>query len=175
MILKDLLNSLTNNDIIARLHTLYYNDEPDYDFTGYCHVLTTLRALEPIPSDFSIVAEIAEDDDDGEYYSWVHIYGTIDGSSEHWALEFRPWNEWLGSIISNRSFNYTPVDVMTYCLWEMTFMGYEEEKIQGTWNEILDAKKDVEEHGVENTCKLLEESADEMEAIDVDDRALWMM
>ncbi len=155
MILKELLNSLTDQDIIARLHTLYYNDEPDYDLTGYRHVLATLRAIEPTSSDITIIVQEYHEDWGKGPETSICVDG-IDSAGERWAIEFRPWSEWLGSEVDDMSlYGFGELDFMAHCLWEMTFMGYKEEKIQETWNEILNAKKDVEENGVENTCKLL--------------------
>lgn len=37
----------------------------------------------------------------------------------------------------------SPLDIICHCLWEMTFIGYEQDEIQTQWQEILQAKDEI--------------------------------
>ena len=49
-----------------------------------------------------------------------------------YALEYTPWGEWLNFIISEETLSrYSELEIIAYCLFEMTWSGYDEEIIQG--------------------------------------------
>jgi hypothetical protein len=49
-----------------------------------------------------------------------------------YALEFQPWQEWLGMTIEPETLlKFSPEEIIACSLWEMTFIGFEESKIQG--------------------------------------------
>jgi hypothetical protein len=52
--------------------------------------------------------------------------------SPSYALEYTPWGEWLNFIISEETLSqYSELEIITYCMFEMTWSGYDEEIIQG--------------------------------------------
>lgn len=59
------------------------------------------------------------------------------------ALEFVPWREWLGMTIPRKLLSdFNEPEIIAHCLYEMTFHGFDEKKIQAEFAEI---KKSAEE------------------------------
>lgn len=60
-----------------------------------------------------------------------------------YALDFTPWEEWLGMDIDKESLQAFPeTEIISHCLYEMTFYGFTQKKIQKEWKKI---EKSVEE------------------------------
>lgn len=80
-------------------------------------------------------------------------------SSEEWlnsevsyALEFNSWSKWLNmEVDSNTANNITlmKADIVAHCLWEMTFISYDEDEIQdnleGLKNQVEEIKNMTDE------------------------------
>lgn len=165
---------LVNFDDVSKSLKKHYKDE---NTDGYEGVLCRLLDMEPSnPTDnMRIVIEWTEpdkrfDDDDEEGY-W-HVDGKcgklfkneeplehLEGYDEEflnsevgYALDFTPWNEWLGmeiDIISYDMLEYQ--DVCAFILWEMTFHGFSEEPIQKIRDELLNTVEDIKSGKSEGT------------------------
>lgn len=65
------------------------------------------------------------------------------GLTESLALEFTPWDEWLGMNIDQSSLNdFSSYEIICHCLHEMTFMGFDQEEIKNELDKIKDAMED---------------------------------
>lgn len=52
-------------------------------------------------------------------------------SEVEYALDFHPWEEWLGMEIDTGTHQkYTYPEILAHCLWEMTFMGFDQDAIR---------------------------------------------
>ncbi|WP_299255008.1 DUF6557 family protein [uncultured Cytophaga sp.] len=67
------------------------------------------------------------------------------------ALEYLAWRKWLGMSIEEKTrADFTAIEIITHCLYEMTFVGYDETEIQAAFLEFnasidaLDALTDEE-------------------------------
>jgi hypothetical protein len=61
-----------------------------------------------------------------------------------YALEFRPWQEWLGMAVSPETMEkFPPEEIIAHCLWEMTFIGFEEPEIQKQIEELEKTVEDI--------------------------------
>jgi cell division septum initiation protein DivIVA len=70
-----------------------------------------------------------------------------------------PWNEWLGMTISKQTAEeFTELEIISHCLYEMTFMGYDEAEIQ-------DFKSDLEKR-VDDFKNMSEEEKKNLKSID---------
>jgi hypothetical protein len=62
-----------------------------------------------------------------------------------YALEFTPWAEWLGMEINNEAFEkFTEPEILSHILYEMTFMGFDEEKILNQKQELDKRIEEIE-------------------------------
>lgn len=113
---------------------------------GYEVVFNKLLFMNPVANDMSIVIALQKDDFDGEEYisvSGKYNHPKNDEEKFSQAIEFTAWNEWLGMDICEESLlNFNELEIIAHCLFEMTFVGFEEEEIQ---KQLIDLKKTAEE------------------------------
>jgi len=97
------------------------------NLVGYANVYYSLFDLTPAEnlSGCTIVIYLAEDTEGNEYYT---VSGLKDG--EKYAIEYTPWEEWLGFYIDEELFSTMSLEeIVAYCLYEMTWGGYTQEDI----------------------------------------------
>ena len=62
-----------------------------------------------------------------------------------YALEFHPWKEWLGmKIDATTCRHYPPPEILAHCLWEMTFMGFDQETIRKEKQELIKTVEEID-------------------------------
>ncbi len=110
---------------------LYPQEEKN--ISGYKDVFEKLLLLNTDPSDISIVVANHKDDFDGEEY--VDVSGKYENPKNQeeeysQAIDFTAWSEWLGMEISPESLlNFTELEIIVHCLFEMTFVSFDEKEI----------------------------------------------
>lgn len=145
MILSELLHRHHMLSIESELTRLYPDEKKQID--AYQDVFYKLKLLNPVPSDITI--RLTEITDENEIYIDVDGYyadGRVDEQSgnDALALDFTPWEQWLGMQIDQRAFeDFTELEVIVHCLYEMTFISFDQEKIQA---ELDDLKRTVDEY-----------------------------
>ena len=73
-----------------------------------------------------------------------------------YAIEFTPWDEWLSmEIDSNTISEFAELDIIAHCLYEMTFIGFDETKIQGELNHLDKTAEAVENMTEEEKTRLI--------------------
>ena len=122
-----------------------YKDQEE-NIALYKEVFEKLRLLKESQSEYQIGFSLIEDDE-GDYTEVYGIEMNINNNFdplERFAIEFNPWKEWLGMEISKETAkNYNELEIISHCLYEMTFYGFTEEEIQ---NEISKLNKIKEEY-----------------------------
>ncbi|RUT78422.1 DUF6557 family protein [Ancylomarina longa] len=139
MKLKELIEQYQWLEIRKALCCLY--TETDRNLEGYELVFEKLKHITPKENNFEIVLQTIKEEN---WESYVHVNATdlssesTDEFSGSWSLMGTPWNEWLFMPISKESMeNFTEIEILAHCLWEMTYCGFEEESIQ-EFNDKLD-------------------------------------
>lgn len=145
MKLKKFIQSNAWLSVEAILLQLYPDEEKN--ISGYKKVFEELLFMHPEDSEISIVVAHQKDDYDGEEYVNVSgKYANPKSEEEEFsqAIEFTPWNKWLGIEISQESLqHFSELEIISHCLYEMTFVGFEEEEIQKELNSL---EKSIEEY-----------------------------
>jgi len=165
MILRDLVigNSWLSVELIfPRL----YPDQAS-SLNGYERVFNELKTLPPVNSEITILISNEIDSFDNEPYVNVSGYNhsktsrSIDDLTDSLALEFTPWNEWLGMKIDEHSLkDFNELELICHCLHEMTFMGFNQKEIDNEWQKIKKAEqefKHMTEEEKERSTMTLEE------------------
>lgn len=142
------------NELIHRHHWLSIETElirlyPDEEkqMNTYQDVYYKLKLLTPEPSGVTIRLNDIKDGD--ESYVDVDGYytdGRVDKHSgnDALALDFTPWNQWLGMPVDIGAFDeFTELEVIVHCLFEMTFISFDQEEIQEQMDNL---KKTVDEY-----------------------------
>lgn len=160
MTLQKLIRTNSWLSVAAILQELYPDEAKNR--SGYKEVFEKLMLTDVEDSDISIEVVHQKDDYDGEEYvdvsgSYKHPKNEEEKFSQ--ALEFTPWNQWLGMELSQESLNhFSELEIISHCLYEITFMGFEEKEIQDELsiiqNTIEDYKIMTNEEKDENTTSL---------------------
>jgi len=147
--MKNLLDKFTDQEILKRLFQLYPDQKKSK--AGYVSALAELRVTKPKKSVGMKIRlrSIHDDIDPKNIEDYVSVDGYKRGSPTGWAIEYTPWSEWLGWKITKESFkNFSELDIMTYCLWEMTWSGYSSSEIKKVIDGLIkikdEALKDIE-------------------------------
>jgi hypothetical protein len=123
--------------------------DQDKNMQGYEEVFNQLKTLQPKAGDVTINVCWEHDDFDNEDYVDVSGYYThpkigTDEAELSLALEFTPWEEWLAMPIDEKTLeSFSELEIIAHCLWEMTFMGFDQEEIQ---EELDTINKSAEEY-----------------------------
>ena len=129
---KKLLQSNSWLSVEAILLQIYPDQEKNIQ--GYEALYEKLLYMDAVESEITICVANHKDDFDGEAY--IDIFGKYQNPKNEeeqysQAIEFTAWNKWLGMEISEDSLiTFTELEIIAHCLYEMTFVGFEEEKIQ---------------------------------------------
>ena len=164
MTLSEIIKSNSWLSIKLTLEKLFPDEQEFWD--DYEKVFNELKGLQPKPSNITIDIHWVHDDYDDTKYVDVSGYYTnlADRTNEYTnslAIEFVPWEEWLGMPIDEKSLKeFTELELISYCLNEMTYTGFEQEDIQAEINRIKEIKDEYKsltpEEKAKRTCTLEE-------------------
>lgn len=177
MKLYDLIKS--NNWLSVELTLLRLYPDQDKMLDEYRTVFEKLISTEPIEYELEIVLTECDSDpifeDDKETY--VDISGRKripdpNSITEGYAIEFLEWNKWLGMDLAPETINnFSALEIIAHCLYEMTFVGYDEDEIQDQFKSLNDSVEEfnklTDEEKKQNTISLdeLKRRLDEEEGI----------
>ena len=145
------------------------------NISGYERVFSDLKLLSPMDSDFVIMVSREKDDFDNEEYAHVCGYNKLpqDNSEEQpnsYALEFTNWREWLGMDIDEKSIkDFTELELISHCLYEMTFFGFDQETIQEEMDKIERSVDEIKNMTEEEKKTKLKSWKDLKKELDLDD------
>lgn len=84
-----------------------------------------------------------ENEDDIYFKTYVDVSGrklgekNYDSMTDSYAIEFIKWEKWLGMSLAPETIeNFSELEIIAHCLFEMTFCGYEQEEIQEEFESI---------------------------------------
>jgi hypothetical protein len=145
MNLYDLIKSYNWLSVELTLLKLY----PDQDklLDEYRNVYEKLKLTEPADyKELEIV--LTEYDNDPNFESDKETYVDVSGQKKipnlnditsGYAIEFLEWEKWLGMDLSKETIkNFSDLEIIAHCLYEMTFVDYYEEAIQGQFKSLND-------------------------------------
>lgn len=93
-----------------------------------------MKDLQPKQTEMQLQLEFVEDKDEDGDNSYVHVSGlerNEAGEMESYGLIYMPWNEWLGMAVTDETKkDYSTLEIVSHCLFDMTFMGFSEETIR---------------------------------------------
>lgn len=112
-----------------------YPDEKNR-ISAYEKVFDNLKFLDSTDTETSIVISWVKDDFDNHEY--VDVSGCErsdtqlpDEQNHSLALEFTSWDKWLGMDVDEKTLqNFTELEIISHCLYEMTFVSFDQEIIQ---------------------------------------------
>ncbi len=132
VILKKLIDKHHWEDIEPSFKEYYPNNIKSLD--GFERVFFKLKEMEAHISNKKreLRIEYIEDKDNS-----FHAVDCVIEDREL-SISFIPWSEILGMSISEESIDFfLEPDIICHSIWEMTFHGFTEKKIQNFWNKAL--------------------------------------
>jgi len=167
MNLYELIKSYNWLSVELTLLKLY----PDQDkmLDEYRKVYEKLKLTEPADyNELEII--LIEYDNDPNFESDKETYVDVSGQKKvphpnditnGYAIEFLEWGKWLGMDLAKETIkNFSDLEIIAHCLYEMTFIDYDEEAIQEQFKSLND---NVEEY------KKLTEEEKEQKTISLDE------
>lgn len=154
MKLNDLIKS--NNWLSVELTLLQLYPDQDKMIDEYRNVYEKLKFTKPTDYDeFEII--LKEYDCDSNFEIDEETYVDVSGQKKipdpneitnGYALEFLEWDKWLGMDLATETIKkFSELEIIAHCLYEMTFIDYNEEAIQQQWKSLNDR---VEEYKKQN-------------------------
>jgi hypothetical protein len=150
MKLYELIKS--NNWLSVELTLLKLHPDQDKMLDEYRNIYEKLKITEPADYD-ELEIILTEYDCDPNYASDMETYVDVSGQKKTpdpdaitngYAIEFLDWDKWLGmELAAETTKNFSDLEIIAHCLYEMTFVDYEEEAIQEKLKSLTDT---VEEY-----------------------------
>lgn len=167
MKLYDLIKSYNWLSVELTLLKLYPDQYRMLD--EYRNVYEKLKVTEPADyNDLEII--LTEYDCDPNFESDKETYIDVSGQKKiadpnditnGYAIEFLEWDKWLGmDLATETTKNFSDLEIIAHCLYEMTFIDYDEEAIQEQFKSLNDRveenKKLTDEEKEQKTISLNE-------------------
>ena len=129
VLFKDIVRSCALKKVKDALLKLY----PDQKklIKGYKYVFKTLKLMRPRYGKEGMVIDIRRVGRGKNAYFSVSGVCTQEGIKQSYAIEYTPWSEWLGCEVDRKVLKKMPKEeIVAHCLWEMTFMGFTQNRIR---------------------------------------------
>jgi hypothetical protein len=116
-----------------------YGEHAENSMTGYRDVYETLLALEPTFNDegWKIVLDLVVQGDD----TYTDVSTVKGGSDEQYSSSLSLWEDWLGYFIEE---NNQSADAIAHILYEMTFYGFTNDKVQELAEDMASESKAID-------------------------------
>lgn len=149
MIFKDLVDKVSIIEVCIKLLKIYPNQEKL--IPNYISVFEKLRNMKPIISTECAVLLVSPTEDyleENQCYDNVSLYNIKE--KQFYALEFTPWEEWLGFKVPEKAVKFYGEEVyVAHCLYEMTFISFDEDDIE----EEITSLKEISDAIEKGECK----------------------
>lgn len=149
MILKEILKGI--NWLHVQMELIDQYSEEEENIKDYEKVFRLIELMDVIESE--LVLFISEEVDPISDEKYIDVSGVkeeglekIDsqGSNQSYALEYIPWEEWLGMKIAKATLeNFSNLEIIAHCLYEMTFVSFDQDEIKKSFDEL---NKQIEDY-----------------------------
>ena len=146
--LADLLKEVSFDPVFYKL-CHWFNDQ-EGSRNGYESVFNKLILMNPKKhrlDDLFIEIHIVKEDDGSE---WLNVSGVsvLGSDTTSYGIEFNPWRDWVSSFITQKTLDtLDKEDIVAACLYEMTFFGFEEQRVQDEKNKIFNSIEECKKAG----------------------------
>ncbi len=149
MTFKDIINKATWREVAIALVSEYPCQRKNLE--GYQIVFDLMQVMEPEDSPYVIYVERRQDIRNPDI-TYPDVFGKRPAHDEQWSLLFATWSEWLGMTVSDETTKlYSVHQITAYCLNEMTFFGFTEEKRKEQEASLDASINEADEHPEELT------------------------
>ena len=138
-----MIQACSFGNVKKSLLTLYPDQKRN--ITGYRYVFETLRRMRHRKNKEGMTIRIEKvGRGKNQYFDVSGI--CAEGEHQSYALEFTSWAKWLGYEVEQATLKKTSgEEIVAHCLWEMTFIGFTQNKIRRRLAVLKKRVKDVKE------------------------------
>ena len=123
----------------------FYPDQKK-NIKGYRYVFQTLRLMKPRYNKEGMIIDIRKVGRGRNAYFSVSGVCREKGIKQSFGIEYMPWSKWLGCEVNKQILKkMTKDEIVAHCLWEMTFMGFTQNKIRRELNVLKRRVRDIKE------------------------------
>lgn len=141
--LSTLLQQVNFEDVFEKL-TQWFSDQ-EGSKNGYERVFNHLLTLKPRKHNLSDLFILIDKVKESDGYEWLNVHGinVVNKSNITYGIEFMEWTDWVSMFITQETLDtLSKEEIVAGCLYEMTFFGFDEEKVLNTRDKMI---KSVEE------------------------------
>ena len=141
MLFKELLQKITENDIRSYFEQ---NEEECEYIDSYLELYRDLCNRKEEKETLKLYLVWQQDYFEGSLY--LEVLGFDEEDKESYALDFMSRNRWLGSEVVEKSLNeFGAVTFVCECLTEMSFISFDEEKVEEEKHILEERVKEIKE------------------------------
>jgi hypothetical protein len=152
--LIDLIKANNWPDVSKTLLSLYPDENKN--IIGYKKIFSSFMDYDVVISDSLLVIKKTEEGPKEDHYTDVYSlqYDPDEQRQIDYSITLSAWNELLGTTISDETLNQVPeLEIICHCLYNMTFYGFTEKKIQKFRIELEKSANEIENMSPEETEK----------------------
>lgn len=144
VLFKDIVKACNFRNVKKALLRLYPDQKKN--IKGYKYVFQTLRLMKPRYNKEGMIIDIRKVGRGRNAYFSVSGVCREKGIKQSFGIEYMPWSKWLGCEVDKQILNkMTKDEIVAHCLWEMTFMGFKQNKIRRELNVLKRRVRDIKE------------------------------
>jgi len=141
---KDIVKACNFRNVKEALLRLYPDQKKN--IKGYKYVFQTLRLMKPRYNKEGMIIDIRKVGRSRNAYFSVSGVCREKGIKQSFGIEYMPWSKWLGCEVDKQILKkMTKDEIVAHCLWEMTFMGFTQNKIRRELNVLKRRVRDIKE------------------------------
>jgi hypothetical protein len=144
VLFKDKVKACNFRNIKEALLRLYPDQKKN--IKGYRYVFQTLRLMKPRYNKEGMIIDIRKVGRGRNAYFSVSGVCREKGIKQSFGIEYMPWSKWLGCEVNKQILKkMTKDEIVAHCLWEMTFMGFTQNKIRRELNVLKRQVRDIKD------------------------------
>jgi len=144
VLFKDKVKACNFRNVKEALLRLYPDQKKN--IKGYRYVFQTLRLMKPRYNKEGMIIDIRKVGRGRNAYFSVSGVCREKGINQLFGIECMPWSKWLGCEVNKQILKkMTKDEIVAHCLWEMTFMGFTQNKIRRELNVLKRQVRDIKD------------------------------
>ena len=144
VLFKDKVKACNFRNVKEALLRLYPDQKKN--IKGYRYVFQTLRLMKPRYNKEGLIIDIRKVGRGRNAYFSVSGVCREKGIKQSFGIEYMPWSKWLGCEVNKQILKkMTKDEIVAHCLWEMTFMGFTQNKIRRELNVLKRQVRDIKD------------------------------
>lgn len=164
----------TTNWLSVKTTLLDLYPEQISSIDAYQQVFEKLNLMQPVEVAIEIVIHQYYDDEtflpSCVSVGGINLKPNKDDINNGLAIEYTPWNKWLGMGINKLTQKeFTELEIIAHCLYEMTYAGYDEKEIQADLEKIKKIAEEYENMSPEEKIRNTTNLQDFMKMLDNDE------